>query len=286
MSGTDPLNSLVRVVVRRNCFRLARSRLRRPLRHCKRQANGGVRLPFILCACSGVNQIFHQFLAEHRASNGGKQQQRKQCVHRSIFEDVGRRVEVNCRKCARWHRRIADVTRILRWLRCRALALGIGINMTAFTSYEAIFTRSLDARGPGRIVNLSLIQQSGEPETTSAIRISGRPGKPPFPDWRDRTQHRSSHARSIRRLVPADAVCWEVCPLVMRQCISHDMHISGLWHLISTDPESAWDRDSFRGAVRGRGSGSRLRLIVLHLPWQEFPIACLSFCAVACAPPS
>ena len=80
--------------------------------------------------------------------------------------------------------------------------------------------------------------------------------------------------------------CWEVYPLVMRRCISHDMHIRGLWHLISTDPESAWDRDSFRGAVRGRGSGSRLRLIFLHLPWQEFPIACLSFCAVACAPPS
>ena len=45
-----------------------------------------------------------------------------------------------------------------------ALALGIGINTTAFTFYEAMFTRSLDARDPGRMVNLSLIQQSGDPE--------------------------------------------------------------------------------------------------------------------------
>jgi predicted permease len=45
-----------------------------------------------------------------------------------------------------------------------ALALGIGINTTVFTFYEAMFTRSLDARHPGRMVNLSLIQQSGEPE--------------------------------------------------------------------------------------------------------------------------
>lgn len=45
-----------------------------------------------------------------------------------------------------------------------ALALGIGINTTAFTFYEAMFTRSLDARDPGRMVNLSLMQQSGEPE--------------------------------------------------------------------------------------------------------------------------
>jgi putative ABC transport system permease protein len=45
-----------------------------------------------------------------------------------------------------------------------ALALGIGINTTAFTFYEAMFSRSLDARDPGRMVNLSLIQQSGEPE--------------------------------------------------------------------------------------------------------------------------
>lgn len=45
-----------------------------------------------------------------------------------------------------------------------ALALGIGINTTAFTFCEAMFTRSLDARDPGRMVNLSLVQQSGEPQ--------------------------------------------------------------------------------------------------------------------------
>src|ERR1700742_2951726 len=45
-----------------------------------------------------------------------------------------------------------------------ALALGIGINTTAFTFCKAMFTRSLDARDPGRMVNLSLVQQSGEPE--------------------------------------------------------------------------------------------------------------------------
>src|ERR1700744_4844755 len=45
-----------------------------------------------------------------------------------------------------------------------ALALGIGINTTAFTFYKAMFTRALDARDPGRMVNLSLIQQSGDPE--------------------------------------------------------------------------------------------------------------------------
>ena len=45
-----------------------------------------------------------------------------------------------------------------------ALALGIGINTMTFTFYETMFTRSLDAREPGRMVNLSLIQQSGKPE--------------------------------------------------------------------------------------------------------------------------
>ena len=45
-----------------------------------------------------------------------------------------------------------------------ALALGIGINTTAFTFYKAMFTRSLDARDPGRMVDLSLVQQSGNTE--------------------------------------------------------------------------------------------------------------------------
>jgi hypothetical protein len=45
-----------------------------------------------------------------------------------------------------------------------ALALGIGVNTTAFTFYKAMFTRSLDARDPGRMVNISLVRQSGDTE--------------------------------------------------------------------------------------------------------------------------
>jgi predicted permease len=45
-----------------------------------------------------------------------------------------------------------------------ALALGIGVNTTAFTFYKAMFTRSLDARDPGRMVNVSLVRQSGGTE--------------------------------------------------------------------------------------------------------------------------
>jgi predicted permease len=45
-----------------------------------------------------------------------------------------------------------------------ALAIGIGVNTTAFTFYKAMFTRSLDARDPGRMVNLTLIRQSGGAE--------------------------------------------------------------------------------------------------------------------------
>jgi putative ABC transport system permease protein len=45
-----------------------------------------------------------------------------------------------------------------------ALALGIGVNTTAFTFYKAFFIRSLDARDPGRMVNLALVQQTGNLE--------------------------------------------------------------------------------------------------------------------------
>lgn len=45
-----------------------------------------------------------------------------------------------------------------------ALALGIGVNTTAFTFYKAMFTRSLDAHDPGRMVDISLIHQSGNSE--------------------------------------------------------------------------------------------------------------------------
>jgi putative ABC transport system permease protein len=45
-----------------------------------------------------------------------------------------------------------------------ALTIGIGVNTTAFTFYKAMFTRSLDARDPGRMVDLSLVRQSGDTE--------------------------------------------------------------------------------------------------------------------------
>ncbi len=45
-----------------------------------------------------------------------------------------------------------------------ALALGIGVNTTAFTFYKAMFTRSLDARDPGRMVDITLVRQSGDTE--------------------------------------------------------------------------------------------------------------------------
>jgi len=42
-----------------------------------------------------------------------------------------------------------------------ALALGIGVNTGTFTAYKALVGRSLEARDPGRMVNLALILQSG-----------------------------------------------------------------------------------------------------------------------------
>lgn len=42
-----------------------------------------------------------------------------------------------------------------------ALALGIGVNTGTFTAYKALVARPLDAREPGRMVNLTLTLQSG-----------------------------------------------------------------------------------------------------------------------------
>jgi predicted permease len=42
-----------------------------------------------------------------------------------------------------------------------ALALGIGVNTTIFTAYKAFFALPLDARDPGKMVNLALILRSG-----------------------------------------------------------------------------------------------------------------------------
>jgi predicted permease len=41
------------------------------------------------------------------------------------------------------------------------LAVGIGVNTAAFTAYKAFFDRSLDARDPGKMVNLALVLHSG-----------------------------------------------------------------------------------------------------------------------------
>ena len=43
-----------------------------------------------------------------------------------------------------------------------ALAIGIGVNTAAFTCYKAMFTRSLDARDPSSMVDISLVRQSGD----------------------------------------------------------------------------------------------------------------------------
>jgi predicted permease len=42
-----------------------------------------------------------------------------------------------------------------------ALAMGIGLNTAAFTAYKAFFVRGLDARDPGKMVNMALLSQSG-----------------------------------------------------------------------------------------------------------------------------
>lgn len=44
-----------------------------------------------------------------------------------------------------------------------ALALGIGVDTTVFTAYKALVARPLDAREPGRMVNIAAISQSGAP---------------------------------------------------------------------------------------------------------------------------
>src|ERR1700752_4080318 len=46
-----------------------------------------------------------------------------------------------------------------------ALALGIGVNTTAFTFYKAMFGRPLDAWNPRTMVNLALIHQSGSTDS-------------------------------------------------------------------------------------------------------------------------
>ncbi|MGH9692961.1 MAG: hypothetical protein ACRD5Z_02380 [Bryobacteraceae bacterium] len=47
-----------------------------------------------------------------------------------------------------------------------ALALGIGVNTAVFTAYKAMVARPLDARDPGRMVNIALIRDSGATDFT------------------------------------------------------------------------------------------------------------------------
>ncbi len=42
-----------------------------------------------------------------------------------------------------------------------ALAIGIGVNTAAFTAYKAMIARPIDARDPGKIVNIALVHDSG-----------------------------------------------------------------------------------------------------------------------------
>lgn len=47
-----------------------------------------------------------------------------------------------------------------------ALALGIGVNTAVFTAYKAFVARPLDARDPGRMVNLAMTRDSGATDFT------------------------------------------------------------------------------------------------------------------------
>jgi predicted permease len=47
-----------------------------------------------------------------------------------------------------------------------ALALGIGVNTAVFTAYKAMIARPLDARDPGRMVDLGVVRQAGTPDPT------------------------------------------------------------------------------------------------------------------------
>ena len=75
-----------------------------------------------------------------------------------------------------------------------ALTLGIGVNAAVFTCYKAIIARSLDARDPGRMVDLALVLHSGDFD----------PGFS-FPDYEVYRDHLHSFtgviAQSVDRLV-------------------------------------------------------------------------------------
>lgn len=69
-----------------------------------------------------------------------------------------------------------------------ALALGIGVNTVVFTAYKAIVARSLDARQPEKMVNFSLVRQSGDKDPMFSY--------PDYLTYRD-------HARSFDGVIAA-----------------------------------------------------------------------------------
>lgn len=80
------------------------------------------------------------------------------------------------------------------------LALGIGINTAAFTAYKAFFERSLDARDPGKMVNLALILHSGVTDPWFSY--------PDYEAYRDRLHSFSgmiAHAKNIDLLTLSGA---------------------------------------------------------------------------------
>lgn len=58
------------------------------------------------------------------------------------------------------------------------LALGIGVNVVAFTAYNAFFNRSIDARDPRQMVNLALVFHSGDTKSNFSY--------PDYETYRDR----------------------------------------------------------------------------------------------------
>jgi hypothetical protein len=78
------------------------------------------------------------------------------------------------------------------------LALGIGVNDVAFTAYRAFFKRTVEARDPGKMVNLALVLHSGNIQWLFSY--------PDYEAYRDRLHSFSGViARSDEFLILSDA---------------------------------------------------------------------------------
>jgi len=78
------------------------------------------------------------------------------------------------------------------------LALGIGVNDVAFTAYRAFFKRTVEARDPGKMVNLALVLHSGQIQWLFSY--------PDYEAYRDRLHSFSGViARSDELLILSDA---------------------------------------------------------------------------------